>query len=57
MTGFIKHSHDRIISLLEEDWVHKNTHDRITSLLEDDWVHKNILMGGHESVFMNTVIF
>jgi hypothetical protein len=35
---------DRIISLLEEDWVHKNTHDRIASLLEDDWVHKNTLM-------------
>jgi hypothetical protein len=40
----MKHSHDRIISLLEDDWVHKNTHDRIASLLEDDWVHKNILM-------------
>jgi hypothetical protein len=36
----VEYSHDRIISLLEEDWVHKNTHDRIASLLEDDWVHK-----------------
>jgi hypothetical protein len=37
-------SDDRLVSLLEDDWVHKNTDDRIASLLEDDWVHKTLMI-------------